>query len=59
VHVQVARYTKHEPRIDLELRRFLPQTYDIKAIADYEIGPGAVIPEEQAAAAIQTASPLR
>jgi uncharacterized protein (UPF0332 family) len=55
-HVQFARLTKDEPRIDLELRRFLPQSYDMKAIADYETGPGAVIPREQAATAIETAA---
>jgi uncharacterized protein (UPF0332 family) len=55
-HVQFARLTKDEARIDLELRRFLPQSYDMKAIADYETGPGAVIPQEQAATAIETAA---
>jgi uncharacterized protein (UPF0332 family) len=56
VHVQFARLTKDEVRFDPELRRFLPQTYDMKAIADYETGPGAVIPQEQAETAIETAA---
>jgi len=34
----------------------LPQSYDMKAIADYETGPRAVIPKEQAETAIDTAA---
>jgi uncharacterized protein (UPF0332 family) len=56
VHVQFARLTKDEARLDAELRRFLPQSYDMKAIADYETGPSAVVPPEQAASAIETAT---
>ncbi len=56
VHVQFARLTKDNSRLDAELRRLLPQSYDMKAIADYETGPGAMIPPEQAAAAIETAT---
>lgn len=56
VHVQFARLTKDEARLDPELRRFLPHTYDMKAIADYETGPGAVIPPEQVETAIETAT---
>jgi uncharacterized protein (UPF0332 family) len=55
-HVQFARLTRHEPRLDPELRRFLPQSYDMKATADYETGPDAVIPQDEAAAAIETAT---
>ena len=55
VHVQFARLTKDEPRLDAELRRFLPQSYDIKSVADYETGPGAVIRPAQAGTAIATA----
>jgi len=54
-HVEFARLTRAEPRIDTELRRFLPQAYTMKAVADYETGPDAVILPEQAAAAINTA----
>lgn len=56
VHVIFARLTKDEPRIDVELRRFLPQSFNIKTVADYELGSDAVIPTEQAAAAIETAT---
>lgn len=44
VHVTFARLRKSEPRVDVELRRFLPQSFNLKAVADYELGPGAVIP---------------
>jgi len=40
-HTGFARLTANEPRIDVELRRFLPQAYDLKAICDYELGPDA------------------
>jgi uncharacterized protein (UPF0332 family) len=55
-HVAFARLTKDEPCIDIELRRFLPQSFNLKAVADYELGPDAIIPTEQAAAAIKTAT---
>jgi uncharacterized protein (UPF0332 family) len=55
-HVAFARLTKDEPSIDIELRRFLPQSFNMKAVADYELGPDAVIPTEQAGAAIDTAA---
>lgn len=55
-HIQFARLTRDESRLDPELRRFLPQSYDIKAISDYETGPDAIIDPEQAAAAIATAA---
>jgi uncharacterized protein (UPF0332 family) len=56
VHIAFARLAKDELRIDTELRRFLPQSFNMKAVADYELGPDAVIPAEQAATAIETAS---
>lgn len=40
----------------MELRRFLPQAYDLKAICDYELGPDAIVPREKAADAIQAAT---
>ena len=55
VHTEFARLTRNEPRIDAELRRFLPQSYDLKAIADYELGPAADVPLDRASAAIETA----
>jgi uncharacterized protein (UPF0332 family) len=43
VHVQFAKLTRNEPRIDLELRQFLPKAYDMKSIADYGIEPDASV----------------
>ncbi|HEX3685450.1 MAG TPA: HEPN domain-containing protein [Bryobacteraceae bacterium] len=56
VHGQFLKLVTNEPRIDLELRRFLSEGYKLKAIADYETGPDATVPLEQAATAIETAS---
>jgi len=55
-HAEFARLSANEPRIDLELRRFLPRTYDLKAICDHELGPDAVVPFERAEAAVQAAT---
>jgi uncharacterized protein (UPF0332 family) len=55
VHGQFLRLVVDEPGIDFELRRFLSQGYKLKAIADYETGPDAVVPREEAAAAVETA----
>lgn len=55
-HTEFARLARNEPSIDVELRRFLPQAYDLKAICDYELGPDAVVPYDKAAAAIQSAA---
>ena len=38
-----------------ELREFLPQSYNLKSVADYEIGPDASVPLAEAMAAIETA----
>lgn len=56
VHVAFARLTKDESRIGVELRRFLPQSFNMKAIADYELGPDAIIAAEEADAAIEMAT---
>jgi uncharacterized protein (UPF0332 family) len=55
-HMEFSRLTVSQPRIDTDLKRFLPQAYDLKAICDYELGPDAVIPHEKAAAALETAT---
>jgi uncharacterized protein (UPF0332 family) len=55
VHIQFARLTKDEPGISSELREFLPQSYNLKAVADYEVGADATVPLEEAIAAIETA----
>ena len=55
VQTQFARVVRNEPRIDQELRAFLGRTYNLKALADYETGPGAYVSPAQALAAIATA----
>jgi uncharacterized protein (UPF0332 family) len=55
VHVQFAKFAAEEPRISIELRRFLQRAFNLKAVADYEMGPDAVVPLERAAAALDTA----
>ncbi len=55
VHSQFNLLTKGDPRVDTEVRRFLSRAYDLKAIADYEAGPGSIIPVERMEAAIVTA----
>lgn len=54
-HREFARLTLGEAAIDMDLRRFLPQAYDLKAICDYELGQDAVVPREMAAGALATA----
>jgi uncharacterized protein (UPF0332 family) len=48
------RLTYGDPRLDPGLRVFLSQSYSLKAIADYETGPGAEVPPERAEAAVKT-----
>lgn len=55
VHAQFARLTGAEPRIEIELRQFLAEGYDIKSIADYDVGPDTGVSLDRAAAAIETA----
>lgn len=55
VQGEFLRLTKDDPSLDLELRAFLGQTYQLKAIADYETGPGSHVSAESARRAIQTA----
>ena len=55
VQGEFARLVRNDPRFDVELRAFLPRTYNLKAIADYLTGPGSKVTIEQAQEAIQTA----
>jgi uncharacterized protein (UPF0332 family) len=41
VHTEFLRLTKDHVRIKTELRVGLSQAYNLKAVADYEIGPNA------------------
>jgi uncharacterized protein (UPF0332 family) len=45
---------KTEPTLQ-DYSRFLSQTYNLKDIADYELGSGAAVPLDRASAAIGTA----
>jgi len=45
------RLTKDDSRVDGEMRLFLSRTYNLKAIADYETGPGSDVSAERAVAA--------
>ncbi len=57
VRSEFARLAGREPRIDRELSPFLATAYQLKATADYGIGPAvASISADQAAAAITTAA---
>ena len=55
-HREFARLTVGEVHIDKQLRQFLPQAYDLKAIRDYELGPEAVVPHDKAVAAVEAAA---
>lgn len=55
VHTQFNHLAKDEPRIAPEFRPFLSQAYNLKAVADYEMGADSEVPLPRAAAAIETA----
>jgi hypothetical protein len=46
---------KDDPRVEADLRAFLGRTYNLKAIADYETGPGSKVSAESARNAVHTA----
>jgi uncharacterized protein (UPF0332 family) len=55
VQGEFARLVRDDPRFDTELRAFLPRAYNLKAIADYQTGPGSQVTVEQAQEAITAA----
>lgn len=55
VQGEFGRLMKNEPRFDVGLRTFLPNSYNLKAIADYETGPGSKVSSESARGALLTA----
>lgn len=55
VRSEFARLVKDDPRVDSELRAFLGLAYQLKAVADYEAGPGSRISADAARAALETA----
>ena len=52
VHTEFLRLTKDDPRFTADQRIFLSQTYNLKAIADYETGPGSEVSAERAVRAV-------
>ena len=55
VSTEFHRLVRNDPRVDDELWAFLGFAYSLKAIADYETGPGSEVSPEAAAIAIQRA----
>jgi uncharacterized protein (UPF0332 family) len=52
VQTEFLRLTKDDPRFTADQRIFLSQTYNLKAVADYETGPGSEISPERATRAV-------
>ena len=52
VQTEFLRITKADNRVADDMRRFLSRSYNLKAIADYETGPGAEIAPERACEAV-------
>lgn len=55
VQTEFYRLTKDNPNLPSDLRGFLSRAYNLKAIADYETGPGSEVSLERAEDAIKTA----
>jgi len=55
VHGQFSRLAKDIPELGADLSRFLSRAYDFKAVADYEIGPDAIVPLAEAISATKAA----
>jgi uncharacterized protein (UPF0332 family) len=55
VQTEFFRLSRDDERADHVLRRFLSEAYEFKSVADYGVGPDAVISAQEAASAITTA----
>lgn len=55
VHRLLSQIARREPQLS-ELALFLSQAYNLKAVADYELGPGASVPLDRASEAIDRAA---
>lgn len=53
VHSEFARLARDDARIDPLMRVFLSEAYNLKAIADYETGPGSDVSPERAKGAVE------
>ena len=58
VNAQFNLLAKDDPRIDAELRGFLPRAFDLKTTVDYVAGPDAFVLPEKVEAAITTVARL-
>jgi uncharacterized protein (UPF0332 family) len=56
VHSQFHLLTRNDARIEADLRGFLSDGFDLKTVSDYGVGADAVVPAEEAEAAIATAA---
>ena len=56
VRTQFGALARTEASIDISLRQFLTDGYDLKTVADYEIDPAAAVSVEDASAAIETSN---
>jgi uncharacterized protein (UPF0332 family) len=56
VHSEFLRLTKNDARVEAELRVGMSQAYNLKTVADYEIGPGAKVSVERAKAELARAT---
>ena len=54
VQMEFLHLTKNDLLVPPDLRIFLSQTYNLKAIADYETGPGSEVSPERAVIAVET-----
>lgn len=54
VQRELALLTRNVADFDIDLRSFLGRAYNLKAIADYETGPGSEVSLESATEAIAT-----
>ncbi len=55
VQAHFLKRAKNDTALSPDLRSFLARAYNLKAVADYETGPDAVVPVARAAEAIATA----
>ena len=52
VQAELYRLTRDTPAFAPDLRSFLSKSYNLKAIADYETGPGSTVPPDRAQSAV-------
>jgi hypothetical protein len=55
VHRLLSQLARKEPEL-ADLALFLSQAYNLKAVADYELGPSAGVPLDRASSAIDRAA---